>query len=444
MGELPMAKRRRFAGLDVQRMLRSRINDSDTRRGLRASLMEGIPATIIGNLLGGPLQTAFLLFLGFRSEQIGLIAAIPSLALLAQIFMAFAMERWRDRRKVTMILGVSHRTLWVVTGLIPLLFPAAAWAPLYIIVFLCSFTLAQAGGVIWTSLMADIVPPAVRGRYFGIRNTIHWAVASLTLLLGGQLMQWLPGGRGFTILFAVCAVCVVWNGIELSRYANPPFESEGRGLSAGLMLKPFRDKPFVSAAAFITLFILIQNVVVPLYAYAMLNLLKLSYSNVTLITMLQNIVMMVSYIFWGNLNARYAARKLLLWTFPIIALACIVWLGMAALPVLLVLGLSHVLLGIGLGGYNLLVFNFLIGDTPKTDRPIYIAVFSALTGIAGFVGPNIGGWLFKTAGSAPEWLQSYGVVGLTGIVLLVPAVAIAPYVFRSPSVKRTKHEGIAG
>lgn len=438
MGELPMTKRTRFAGLDIQRLLRSRFNDSEIRRGLRASLIEGIPATIIANLLGGPLQTAFLLYLGFHSEQIGLIAAIPSLTLLAQIFMAFAMERWRDRRKVTTILGVGHRTLWVGTGLIPLLFPEAAWAPLYIIVFLCSFTLTQAGGVIWTSLMADIVPPPIRGRYFGIRNTIHWAVASLTLLIGGQLMEWLPGGRGFTILFAVCALCVVWNGIELSRYANPPFESAGGKLSAGFILKPFRDRPFLSAACFITLFILIQNVVVPLYAYAMLNLLNLSYSSVTLITMIQNIVMMVSYIFWGNLNARFSARQLLTWTFPIISLACIVWLGMSALPVLLILGLSHILLGIGLGGYNLLVFNFLIGDTPKSDRPIYIAVFSALTGIAGFVGPNIGGWLFKAANDAPAWLQDYGIVGLTGVALLVPAVAVAPFVFRSARNSRSR------
>nr|WP_286672471.1 MFS transporter [Cohnella hashimotonis] len=428
----------RIAGLDIQRLLRSRFNDSETRRGLRASLMEGIPATIIANLLGGPLQTAFLLYMGFQSEQIGLIAAIPSLTLLAQIFMAFAMERWRDRRKVTTILGVGHRTLWICTGLIPLLFPHAAWAPMYMLVFLCSFTLAQASGVIWTSLMADIVPPPVRGRYFGIRNTIHWAVASLTLLLGGQLMDWLPGERGFTILFVVSAFCVVWNGIELSRYANPPFESAGGGLSASLILKPFRDRPFLSAASFITLFILIQNIVVPLFAYAMLNLLNLSYSSVTLITMIQNIVMMISYIFWGNLNARFSARQLLTWTFPIIALACIVWFGMAALPVLLILGLSHILLGIGLGGYNLLVFNFLIGDTPKADRPIYIAVFSALTGIAGFIGPNIGGWLFKAADNAPAWLQDYGVVGLTGFALLLPAVAIAPFVFRSARISRNR------
>ena len=55
---------------------------------MRTSVREGIPATIIANLLGGPLQTAFLLYLGFNSEQIGIVAAIPSLTLIIQIFIA--------------------------------------------------------------------------------------------------------------------------------------------------------------------------------------------------------------------------------------------------------------------------------------------------------------------------------------------------------------------
>ncbi|MCC3374946.1 MFS transporter [Cohnella sp. REN36] len=428
-----MISRQPQAAKDFRRYLgsRSRTNDSEIRRGMRASLREGIPANIVGNLLGGPLQTAFLLYLGFSSEQIGLVAAIPSFTLLIQIFIALGMQRWRNRRRLVTIFGTTHRTLWVATGLIPLLFPEASWAPLYLIVFLLSFSFGQAGGVIWTSLMADIVPPSLRGRYFGIRNTTHWAVVSLTLLLGGQLMEWIPGGRGFTILFAVSALCVVWNGIELSRYANPPFQPSQDGGSAGVRLfKPLRDRGFVTATLFITIYILAQNIVVPLFSFVMLHRLHLSYSSVTLITMLQNIVMMVSYIYWGNLNARYPARTLLLWTFPIIALACLAWFGLAALPVLLVLGAVHILLGIGLGGYNLLVFNFLIGDTPKAERPMYVAVFSALTGIAGFVGPIVGGWVYKAAGDAPAWIQDYGVTGLAGAVLLLLSVAVAPLVFR--------------
>jgi MFS family permease len=394
-------------------------------------LREGIPANIVSNLLGGPLQTAYLLYLGFSSEQIGFVAAIPSLTLIAQLFIAIAMQGWTNRRLAVCILGVTHRTLWVSTGLVPLLFHGSDRFWTYTSLYLISFVCAQSGGVVWTSLMADIVPPAVRGRYFGIRNTVHWAVASLTLLLGGQWMEHAgAGGRGFVYLFLVSAVSVVWNGWELSRYRNPPFERAGGGSMAKQLAKPLRDRTFRSATMFITAFLLLQNVVVPLFSYAMLNVLLLSYSTVTLITMFQNIVMMFSYIYWGNLNARAPARRLLLWTFPITSAACAAWLGMGLLPVLFVLLMSHLLLGIGLGGYNLLVFNFLIGDTPKSDRPVYVALFSALTGLSGFIGPIVGGWAFKEAAAYPDWVQRYGLVSGCGLLLLALALFVAPALFR--------------
>lgn len=401
-------------------------------------LLEGIPANIVGSLLGGPLQTAFLLYLGFTSAQIGVVLAIPSFTLLVQLVVAFAMQKWRNRRFFVVLFAVSHRTLWVATGLIPLLFPHAAWVPLYIVLFLLSFTSAQICGIIWTSLMADAVPPAVRGKYFGIRNTVHFAVVCTTLLAGGQIMEWLPGGPGFTVLFVISAASVVWNGWELSRYPNPDFQPSEKGSSFSMLFRPFADGTFMSATAFISFFLLAQNIAVPLFSYAMLNVLKLNYSEVTLITMLQNVVMMVSYYYWGVLNGRYAARKLLFWTFPLIAGSCFVWLGMAALPALLVLVAVHILLGVGLGGYNLLVFNFLIGDSPKSERPMYVAVFSALTGFAGFVGPLVGGWLYKAAADGPRWIQEYGLTALSGAAMLALALGVGPFVFRARKPKKTK------
>ncbi|QJD87528.1 MFS transporter [Cohnella herbarum] len=406
-------------------------NESVNRRSLRISLIEGIPANIVGNLLGGPLQTVYLTYLGFTAFHIGLVLAIPPFALLIQIFIAFAMQKWQNRRFFVALFGIVHRTLWVGTGLIPLTFTEDSWIPIYIALWLVSMISGQAGGVIWTSLMADVVPPAVRGKYFGIRNTVHWAVVCITLLAGGQIMEWLPGPKGFTVLFALSALCVVWNGWALSRYPNPPFQPSESGRSLKLFVRPFTDRRFLSATLFISAFILLQNVVIPLFSYVMLEIMDLSTSKVTMIIMLQNLVMMVSYYYWGVLNSRYSTNALLLWTFPLIAASCAVWAGMAILPALLILIVVHILLGFGFAGYNLLVFNFLIGDSPKSERPMYVAVFSALTGIAGFIGPIAGGWLYDKAANGPLWIQTYGIATFAGVALLVLALAIAPFVFKS-------------
>ncbi|QMV43439.1 MFS transporter [Cohnella cholangitidis] len=407
-----------------------RQSESENRKSLRISLIEGIPANILANLLGGPLQTVYLTYLGFTAFHIGLVLAIPPFALLIQIFIAFAMQKWQNRRFFVVLFGVVHRTLWVGTGLIPLTFSDDAWIPIYVALWLVSMISGQAGGVVWTSLMADVVPPSLRGKYFGIRNTVHWAVVCITLLAGGQIMEWLPGPRGFTVLFVVSALCVIWNGWALSRYPNPPFQPSESGGSLKLLLRPFADRRFVSATLFISLFILLQNIVIPLFSYVMLEVMDLSTSKVTLIIMLQNLVMMASYYYWGVLNSKYSTNTLLLWTFPLIAASSAVWAGMAILPAILILIIVHVLLGVGFAGYNLLVFNFLIGDSPKSERPMYVAVFSALTGIAGFIGPIAGGWLYDQAADGPLWLQTYGIATFAGGALLVLALVLAPFVFK--------------
>lgn len=426
MGERGM---RRWVG-GVRRALAVRRDESEGRRGLRMSLIEGIPASILGNLLGGPLQTVYLAYLNFTALQIGIVMAIPSFALLVQVFVAFAMQRWRNRRRLVVLFATTHRALWVATGLVPLAFPEDSWVPVYVALWLLSMTSNQAGGVVWTSLMADIVPAAVRGKYFGIRNTIHWFVISATLLVGGQIMERLPGARGFAVLFAISAACVIWNSWTLSQYPNPPFRPSESGRSLRMLSLPFANARFRNATLFISGFILLQNVVVPLFSYVMLEVVGWRASEVTLITMLQNIVMMISYYYWGVLNSRFAAGTLLLWTFPLISAACALWAGMAILPVVVVLALVHAVLGFGLAGYNLLAFNFLIGDTPSADRPIYIAVFSAFTGIAGFLGPMIGGWLYDLAEGGPAWVRSYGIAAFAGLGMLALALAVAPRAFR--------------
>ncbi|WP_308635884.1 MFS transporter [Paenibacillus silvisoli] len=405
---------------------------SDQRRGLLTSIMEGIPAVIIANLLGGPILTIYVVYLGGSASDVGLVMAIPALTNLVQLVVAFYIQRFNNRRLLLTIFGVTHRVLWVATGLIPFFVSKSLMVEVFIGLFLMSFISASASSIFWTSIVADMVPAQIRGRYFGIRNTIHWAVGSITLLVGGQILERMDDASGFLLLYVVSALCTVWNGIELWRYPNLPFEKSGASSSGALFLKPLRDAGYMKATLFIAVFILLQNMAVPLFSYVMLETLHISKWGITVITTVQMVTTMFSYYYWGNLNTKFDTRTLLLWALPIIAGACVLWVGIEFLPVLLVLTVVNIALGVGLGGYNLLVFNFIIGDTPKSDRPMYVAVFSALTGVTGFIGPLFGGWLYKRIEDSPYWLQSYGVSLFIGVALLLLALAVGPVVFRAP------------
>ncbi|OPH51953.1 MFS transporter [Paenibacillus ferrarius] len=392
---------------------------SSNRKSLLVATMEGFPAVIIFQLLGGPFLTGYLLFLGATSTEIGFVLAITTVVNMIQIGMAVIMQKFRNRKRMLLIFASAHRFLWTSVGIIPFVFPKDMWVFMYIVLYTAAHLGNAAGGIVWTSLISDAVPGPVRGRYFGMRNTILGGVSSLALFIGGQILDRYPGGQGFNILFMICAVCVVLNILAFSLYPNPPFEPSTESNPVGMIGKPLKDRAFLKAILFLAVFLFVQGVTVPLFSYVMLKLMKINYETVSFITVVHTLVMMGSYYVWGNLNTRFSAQTLLLWSLPIIALACLLWGAIAFIPAIVVLYAVHIVLGIGLGGFNQMVFTFTIGDTPKSERPMYIATYSAITGFAAFLGPICGGKVYALLTDAPQWVQIYGVSTIVGVILLV-------------------------
>ncbi|MCP1136345.1 MFS transporter [Paenibacillus polysaccharolyticus] len=395
---------------------------STQRTNLSIATWEGVPAIILQTLLGGPFLTGFLLYLGAGSRHIGFVLAITTFVNIAQIGAAYWMQRIRSRKRALLLFVGGHRILWSATGLIPFIFPKEWWVSVFIGLYTVAFICNTIGGMIWTSLIGDIVPAKVRGRYFGIRNTILNALGSVCLFGGGILLDRYPGETGFLILFIPVWICAIANTVIYFFYPDLPFERSTEKSFSRMFIKPFQDRVFLKATIFLAAWLLIQTLIVPLYSYVMLDLLKVSYQMVSLITVVQTLVMMGGFYIWGNLNARYSNKTLLFWTLPVIALSCLSWGLMSFTPVLVALFLSHIFLGIGVGGFNQLAFNFTIGDTPKSERPMFIAVYSALTGVTSFIGPLIGGWLYEkmeTLSEAMVWISTYGFQVTVGAVMLL-------------------------
>jgi MFS family permease len=219
-------------------------------------------------------------------------------------------------------------------------------------------------------------------------------------------------------------------------YPNLPFEPSTESNPLSMMGKPVKDKEFRKAIIFLSVFLFSQGISVPFFSYVMLKLLNISYNWISIITIVHTLVMMASYYVWGNLNSRHSAKKLLLWSLPFIAASCLIWGTLPFLPTILVLLVVHILLGIGLGGFNQMVFTFTIGDTPKSERPMYIAAYSALTGIAGFLGPVLGGKIYEIAAALPSWVQTYGISVVIGFILMGLGVVMGRKVLGEARVTR--------
>jgi len=413
----------------LQRFQTSRSKISSTRRNLIMASIEGIPANFAFALLNAPFLTGYLLLLGANSFQIGLVLALPTLLNLIQIPAAFWMQRFTNRKLGLTIFAGINRIFWSLTGAVPFLVGEHYYFAVYFAFYLIAFLGNSIGSVIWTSLIADMVPAQVRGQYFGIRNTMLYGVYSLSLFLGGYILKQVPGMDGYHIIFILAGAACVLNIATMALYPNPPMEKSPSPNLKLMIKKPFANPMFAKSIAFITVWQFLQTLVVPLFSYIMLSVMGLGEFIVSLLTIVQTVSMMFGFYVWGRLNARIPARKLLLFTFPIIAGACVLWSGTLIIPAVAVLVVIHMLLGIGLGGNQMLLFNFLIGDTPKSERPMYVAVFSAITGVAAFLGPTIGGYLFKLIRDFPQWFQVTGMTTSVGIILLLFAGLWGPFIF---------------
>jgi len=422
--------------MNITSIFRYRKNDSPQRKGMRVAVYEGAVAVVITYLLAPPFLTAYLLYLGANSQQIGIVLAIPALANLLQMITAALLQRFPNRKAVYIFFGSIHRVAAVATGAVPFLFPKELWIPVYIAMFGIASVSTSMLNVVWSSLISDMVPEQVRGSYFGFRNIVGGATGSLFMFTMGVVLDRFPGAEGFYIIYAVGIAAAVANIILFTLYPNPKFERSKSASAAGHLSVPFRDGAFLRVLLFLTGWTLLANLAFPFFSYVMLDVLGIGYQAVSTLTILQTFAAMAGYYVWGRLSVRYSTRTLLLRSLPVIAAACLAWGAMAALPAIAVLVAVVILTGFGTGANAQVVFIYVIGETPKADRPAYIGAYYTITGIAGFLGPTAGGAVFEALRDAPLWVQSYGVFLAVGAALLTLALAIGPRVFRGRPAPR--------
>ncbi len=381
-------------------------------------------------MLIGPYLAGFLLYLGAGAGQIGFITALPLLMnAIIVIPSAFLMEKYTNRYKTVFITVLVYRLLFCAAGLIPFLVPADWRVGVFIVVFLLVCVAGSMSSAPFNTLLADMVPPSMRASYLGIRFSIMGAAGSITLLIAGWGLDRMSQKTGFAMLFAVAGVVSIINMIHIGRYPNIPYKPSDNGITLKYLLKPLRDKSFLASILFVSFWVMAQGSTVSMFSYAMIDIMHVRYEWVGISNTLLAAVSIIAYAVWGKLNTRWSNRKLLLWVFPLNAVSIMLWGIQAFLSVEAMLIVVYIFLGVSMAGFQLLVFNFIISDTPERERPMYFAVYATISGLFGFFGPVLGGLVFGWMDGAPLWMQEYGFFMGVGCVMLLASLTVSFRVF---------------
>ena len=381
------------------------------RKALSLSIWDGIFANLYANLTGGVFLVGYALALKATEVQIGLLAAFPLIANVAQLFFTYVIEMIGRRRPLALWAGMFARLLWLV------IIGAALWGLqrkhlLYLSMWVIG--LSQVGTAInnlaWMSWMADLVHEERRGDYFGLRNAAIGLAALIATYVGGRFLDvWKashPTGEmdALLMLFGIGVFSGMISLLIQKQIYEPPLHEGGDDQPFWQRLQlPFRDQNFRAFLFFTFLWNFAVYFTAPFFAVYMLKTLQLSYATVTTYAILSGVADLVSVRVWGRLSDRETNKPILLVSSFFAALIPYGWL-FADRDAFWLFVLLHVQGGLFWAGIRLCTGNLILKLSPLPHRSIYFAMFNAVAGLTAVGAPILGGLALKRL---PRILQEY-------------------------------------
>ena len=366
------------------------------RRSLHTSMVEGAFAELVGACASGGIITAWALYLDMPPFMIGLLGALPFAAQLVHL-----PASWVTRR-----LGSRRAALWTIAAGRQCVLPLAIlpWLGASVharqgVFLACTFAtsaLGVAGNNAWTSWMGELVPSAVRGRYFGRRAAIcAFAATCFSLAAGVALDRGRNYGHagavlcGLTVLASLAGLLTT---LLLRRQHQPRGAEAPQAVALRQALAPVRDWRARRLLGFQLTWSAAGGIAAAFYPLHMIGNLRMGFAQMALYASGVAAFKMISAPLWGAALDRRGGRTVLAWCSFLLCFSPLLWLA-ATQGRLWPLAIDAALCGIANAGLSLATFALPISISRPQQRSFYVGLMAAAGGAAAGLGSAGGGVL---------------------------------------------------
>ncbi len=371
----------------------SHLSQEQVKKSLRNSLFDGSAYSVMLGLTQNYI-TPFALTMKATTQQIGLLTGVPNFTMAAAQFVAPGLsERIGSRKGFILPLVVMHAVMWLPILLIPYLFQThQVW---WLIAFMTlSTAFDSALNPAWGSMMADLVPTQMRGRFFGLRNRITAFVSMAFSYAAGGMLQLLTGNTNlaFTIIFVGAIASRLVSFYFLSRMHEPLSPATEKENHEG-MLKIARGLFSTNIGMFIMLCALMNfttTIAGPFFSPYMLIDLNLDYIVYTTLNAAAGLATVGFMTWWGKRIDRAGSIKVLKITSLFVPFVPLGWALYHSLWWLIIM---QIFSGFAWAGFQLASGVFIFDATPARNRTRYIAVYNSLVFLGVSLGSLTGGVL---------------------------------------------------
>ncbi len=382
-----------------------------TSRSLTLSICDGAFATIMASLAGGVFLVGFAInVLNANTVQVGILAALPLSANLVQLLGSLILETFGRRRLVCIVFATLSRISWILILLLPLaLFDGMTDFRIWLLIAFvgASSIFGSLSGVAWLEWMSDVVPPHIRGTFFGKRNMICAAAGMVAVLLGGYFLnRWeIQYGRdnpfGYLILFGIGLIGGLVSAAFLALIPDPKHVDGAtkESFSWHRFSAPLRDRNFRFLVGYVGAFMFVTQMAGPFYAVYMIENLSIDFGTITWFITFATLAALFMLRIWGPIADEFGNKPILIVAGLAHALIPLSWVVAQTDAYFWPISVAHILSGAFYAAILLAHLNILIKLSPERGRSTYIAVFNGMIGLAVAIAPIVGGWFLNwTAG----------------------------------------------
>jgi MFS family permease len=421
------------------------------RTSLKASTIDGIFAAVFSITTTGILLSKFLVELDTSPLIFGMLSSIPMVVNLIQPLGAYISERTTSRFKYSFLTYGSSRLLWLalVTSIVAYscgLLDSHQLLILTLIISLISSLLGGLGTASWLSWLSMIVPQKLRGRYFGLRNSLANLTNLICIPLAGLVVsKWSGGtlqGYGVVLFIGILSGFISLACQYFKLDVNPQQQnteaffkesSEDKDIkpeitnnvdnNPGLLPQELLNTKN-SYLVYFTLWMFAFNLSNPFFNLYLLDNLHLDVSWVTLYGSLQAGANLLMLILWGRLADKIGNRPILIFTGILVAITPMLWLGIGSnnLDKTLWLPLLHIFTGGTWAAIDLCSNNLQLTVAPSKNQSSYFGKVAAFAGVSGALGTTLGSFLIQFANLG-------GLPGLFAISSIFRLLALIPLGF---------------
>jgi MFS family permease len=367
--------------------------------GLSYVIKDGLFTEAMIAFTGGTFLVAMAMQMGASNFQIGLLAALPALSNIFQLISIWLVQRYNNRRAISVICSFCARFPLFVIAALPFIFSARTSINALIFLLFFHYFFGAISGASWNSWMKDLVPAERLGNYFSYRTRLTQIVNVVVSILTAFATDYVKANYpqyeyvAYPVLFLLGGITGTTAVFMMIRTPEPQGYLKNENVLK-MMRKPLKDVNFRKLLLFNSSWAFSLNLATPFFSVYLMQTLNISLSTITILNIISLLSSILCVRIWGNFSDRFSNKTVIRICAPAY-LACIAAWSFVGNHMLTVpfLGLIHIVMGMTTSGINLAITNIGLKLAPQEDAIVYLAARNMLNAFIPALAPLIGGML---------------------------------------------------